>query len=82
MYINESSDESIEFELEIHVDYKVSISYDDYTNAIYDNEDKEWYGDEFTTEDFIESGSTVVNLKFDKQSKSIEIMEADYADLL
>ena len=82
VYINESSDESIEFEMEIHVDYKVSISYDDYTNAIYDNEDKEWYGDEFTTEDFIESGSTVVNLKFDKQSKSIEIMEADYADLL
>ena len=48
----------------------------------YDNENKEWYGVEFITEDFIESGSTVVSFKFDKQSKDIEIMEADYADLL
>ena len=82
VYINESDENSIEFELEIHVDYKVSISYDDYTNATYDNEDKEWYGAEFTTEYFTESGSTVVSLKFDKQSKEIEIIEADYGDLL
>ena len=82
VYINESDENSIEFELEIHVDYKVSISYDDYTNATYDNEDKEWYGAEFTTEHFTESGSTVVSLKFDKQSKEIEIIEADYGDLL
>ena len=61
---------------------RIFFSYDDYTNAIYDNENKEWYGVEFITEDFIESGSTVVSFKFDKQSKDIEIMEADYADLL
>ncbi len=82
VYINESDEDTIEFELEIHADYKIGISYDDYTNAIYDNEDKEWYGVESTTEDFIESGSTVVTLLFDKQSKDIEIIEADYADLL
>jgi len=82
VYINESDEESIEFELEIHVSYKVSISYDDYTNATYDNEDKEWYGAEYTTEDFSESGRTVVSLKFDKQSKDIELIEADYGDLL
>lgn len=33
-------------------------------------------------EDFFESGNTVVCMKFDKQSKEIEITEADYADLL
>lgn len=82
VYINESNDETIEFELEIHVNYRVGISYDDYTNATYDNEDKEWYGTEDTHEDFDESGSTVVCMKFDKQSKEIEITEADYADLL
>jgi len=82
VYINESNDDSIEFELEIHVDYKVSISYDDYTNAIYDNEDKEWYGAEYTIEDFAETGSTIISLKFDKQSKDIEIIEADYGDLI
>lgn len=82
VYINESNDENIEFELEIHVNYRVGISYDDYTNATYDNEDKEWYGTEYTVEDFNESGSTVVCMKFDKQSKEIEIIEADYADLL
>lgn len=82
VYINESNDETIEFELEIHVDFKVGITYDDYTNATYDNEDKEWYGAEYTSEDFIESGSTIVCLKFDKKSKNIEIVEADYADLL
>lgn len=82
VYINESNDETIEFELEIHVNYKVGISYDDYTNATYDNEDKEWYGTEDTLEDFDEAGSTVVCMKFDKQSKEIEITEADYADLL
>lgn len=82
VYINESSEDTIEFELEIHVDYKVEISYDDYTNAIYDNEDKEWFGTEFTTVDFSETGSSVVSLKFDKHSKDIEIMETDYADLL
>ncbi len=82
VYINESNDETIVFELEIHVNYRVGISYDDYTNATYDNEDKEWYGTEDTHEDFDESGSTVVCMKFDKQSKEIEITEADYADLL
>ena len=82
VYINESNDETIEFELEIHVNYRVGISYDDYTNATYDNEDKEWYGTEDTHEDFEETGSTVVCMKFDKQSKEIEITEADYADLL
>lgn len=82
VYINESNDDSIEFELEIHVDYKVSISYDDYTNAIYDNEDKEWYGAEYTIDDFAETGSTIISLKFDKQSKDIEIIEADYGDLI
>lgn len=82
VYINESNDETIEFELEIHVNYRVGISYDDYTNATYDNEDKEWYGTEETLEDFDETGSTVVCMKFDKQSKEIEITEADYADLL
>ena len=82
VYINESNDETIEFELEIHVNYRVGISYDDYTNATYDNEDKEWYGTEETHEDFDESGSTVVCMKFDKQSKEIEITDADYADLL
>lgn len=82
VYINESNDDSIEFELEIHVDYKVSISYDDYTNAIYDNEDKEWYGTEYTIDDFAETGSTIISLKFDKQSKDIEIIEADYGDLI
>lgn len=82
VYINESNDETIEFELEIHVSYRVSISYDDYTNATYDNEDKEWYGAEFTTEYFEESGRTVVSMRFDKQSKDIEIIEADYGDLL
>ena len=82
VYINESNDETIEFELEIHVNYRVGISYDDYTNATYDNEDKEWYGTEDTHEDFDETGSTVVCMKFDKQSKEIEITEADYADLL
>lgn len=82
VYINESNDKTIDFELEIHVNYRVEISYDDYTNATYDNEDKEWYGAEYTSEDFIESGSTVVCMKFDKQSKDIEITEADYADLL
>lgn len=82
VYINESNDETIEFELEIHVNYRVGISYDDYTNATYDNEDKEWYGTEETLEDFDETGSTVVCMKFDKQSKEIEITKADYADLL
>ena len=82
VYINESNDDSIEFELEIHVEYKVSISYDDYTNAIYDNEDKEWYGAEYTIDDFAETGSTIISLKFDKQSKDIEIIEADYGDLI
>lgn len=82
VYINESNDKSIEFELEIHVNYRVGISYDDYTNATYDNEDKEWYGTEDTHEDFDETGSTVVCMKFDKQSKEIEIIEADYGDLL
>ena len=82
VYINESNDETIEFELEIHVNYRVGISYDDYTNATYDNEDKEWYGTEETHEDFDESGSTVVCMKFDKQSEEIEITDADYADLL
>lgn len=82
VYINESNDDSIEFELEIHVDFKVSISYDDYTNAIYDNEDKEWYGAEYTIDDFAETGSTIISLKFDKQSKDIEIIEADYGDLI
>lgn len=82
VYICESNDETIEFELEIRVDYKVGISYDDYTNATYDNEDKEWYGAEYTIEDFDETGNTVVRMKFDKQSKEIEIIEADYADLL
>ena len=82
VYINESNDESIEFELEIHVNYRVGISYDDYTNATYDNEDKVWYGTEDTHEDFDETGSTVVCMKFDKQSKEIEIIEADYGDLL
>ena len=82
VYINESNDDSIEFELEIHVDFKVSISYDDYTNATYDNEDKEWYGAEYTIDDFAESGSTVISLRFDKRSKDIEIIEADYGDLL
>ena len=82
VYINESNDETIEFELEIHVNYRVGISYDDYTNATYDNEDKEWYGTEDTHEDFEETGSTVVCMKFDKQSKEIEITEAVYADLL
>lgn len=82
VYINESNVETIEFELEIHVDYKVSISYDDYTNAIYDNEDKEWYGAEYTIDDFAETGSTIISLKFDKQSKDIEIIEADYGDLI
>lgn len=82
VYINESNNKTIDFELEIHVNYRIGISYDDYTNATYDNEDKEWYGAEYTTEDFIESGSTIVCMKFDKQSKVIEITEADYADLL
>lgn len=82
VYINESNEDSIEFELEIHVDFKVCISYDDYTNATYDNEDKKWYGAEYTIEDFIMSGSTVINMKFDKQSKKIEIIEADYGVLL
>lgn len=82
VYISESNDETIEFELEIHVNYRIGISYDDYTNATYDNEDKEWYGAEYTTEEFFETGSTVVCMKFDKQSKEIEITEADYADLL
>ena len=82
VYINESNDETIEFELEIHVNYRIGISYDDYTNATYDNEDKEWYGTEYTTEDFFESGSAVVLMKFDKQLKDIEITAADYADLL
>ena len=82
VYINESNDKSIEFELEIHVNYRVGISYDDYTNATYDNEDKEWCGTEDTHEDFDETGSTVVCMKFDKQSKEIEIIEADYGDLL
>ena len=31
---------------------------------------------------FDETGSTVVCMKFDKQSKEIEIIEADYGDLL
>lgn len=82
VYINESNDESIEFELEIHVNYRVGISYDDYTNATYDNEDKVWYGTEDTHEDFDETGSTVVCMKFDKQSKKIEIIEADFGDFL
>lgn len=82
VYIYDSNDKIIEFELEIHVNYKVGITYDDYMNATYDNEDKEWYGAEYTVEDFNESGSTVVCMKFDKQSKVIEIIDADYADLL
>ncbi len=82
VYINENNEDSIEFELEIHVDFKVGITYDDYTNATYDNEDKEWYGAEYTIQDFIQEGSTVVNLIFDKRSKEIEIIEADYSDLL
>lgn len=82
VYINESSDETIEFELEIHVEFTVGIDYDDYTNAAFDNEDKEWYGTEWTSEDFNESGSTVVSLSFNKKSKRIEIEEADYSDLL
>ena len=82
VYINESNEDSIEFELEIHVDYRVGINYDDYTNATYDNEDKEWYGAEHISEDYIESRSTVVCLRFNKQSKDIEIIEADFADLI
>ena len=54
----------------------------DGTNAIYDNEDKEWYGAEYTIDDFAETGSTIISLKFDKQSKDIEIIEADYGDLI
>ena len=82
VYVDEINDQFIEFELEIHVDYKVGISYDDYTNAIYDNEDKEWYGSEYTLEDIIASGSTIVNLEFEKNTKDFEIKEADYSDLL
>jgi predicted nucleic acid-binding protein len=82
VYINDSNDYTINFELEIRVNYNVGISYDDYTNATYDNEDKEWYGAEYTMEDFDESVSTVVSMKFDKQSKEIEIAEADFAGLL
>lgn len=82
VYINDNNEDSIEFELEIYVDFGVEITYDDYTNAIYDNEDKEWYGAEYTIQDFMQDGSTVINLKFDKQSKEIAIIEVDYADLL
>ena len=82
VYINDSNDDTIEFELEIRVNLNFEISYDDYTNATYDNEDKEWYGAEYTNEGFDETGSTVVRMKFDKQSKDIEIIEADYSDLL
>lgn len=82
VYINEGKDDTIEFELEISVNYKVNISYDDYTNATYDNEDKEWYGTEWTSEDIDEESSMTITLSLDKESKEIEIMEADYGDLL
>lgn len=82
VYINDINEDFIEFELEIHVDFKVSISYDDYANAIYDSEDKEWYGVEYTIEDFEESGSITINLKFDRKTKDIKIIESDFSDLL
>lgn len=81
LYILNNDETHIEFEVNPLVSFSVDVTFHDTSEASYDKEFDEWYGDEWRTKTISLSVTFKSTVKYNKQNSSLEILNSDYSDI-
>lgn len=81
LYILNNDETHIEFEVNPLVSFSVDVTFHDTSEASYDKEFDEWYGDEWRTKNISLSVTFKSTVKYNKQNSCLEILNSDYSDI-